>query len=723
MKITKPINASVKNYKGKPSIFINDEPINPMIYALTDTPGGRWSWEELPKRNLTNFKEQGFNTFYVNIWLEDMWKKDEQLDIELARKQIRGVLEVMPDAAVFLRLHINAPFWWNDENPEECTEYADGPSIPHEDNLGVSRYILGDLDRRRLHSLASMKWRQDTTEKLIEFCEKLSATPEGDSLAAIHLCDGVSHEWHYWGFIHHEPDCGKAMTEYFRNWLKNRYGEVEALQQTWKDNRATFENAVVPDMNERNNIKDGIFRDAKFERKVIDYYECQHDSVAEDIIHFCKVVKESWPRPIITGVFYGYFFFMFSRQSVGGHLAIEKVLNSSYVDYLSAPLSYWKNSRDIGGSGQARGVLESCRLHNKLWIDEMDQKTSIVEMGAIRNRSILDCEEVRSYFETSAKDDIAIIRRNTAQPFSKGMGMWYFDFGPYYSGGWWDFPLYLKEIGELKKLYDSKLHKDYKSEADVLLVYDTNCYYQFSNNWNPISESSIDEISHALYKTGAVFDNIFLFDIDKVDLDNYKVVIFANTWMINKQQRDFIKNTVAASNRFLIWNYMPGYMDGETSEVEFVSELTGIKVEKINLAEIPVVEIISDKFPKCTVELQGKVNPLLHIVDRDIESIGVYRDSTNIAMAEKKLKNSTAVFCTLPLRNVHVLRNIFKKAGVHIYSDTEDVVISGGGILTVHTLTGGERNINFKNGKIVEIELSERSTTLFDSETGEILIK
>jgi hypothetical protein len=723
MSITKPISGNVKRYKGKPTIFLNDEPINPMIYALTDTPGGRWSWEELPKRNITNFKYQGFEIFYVNIWLQDIWTKNEELDIELARKQIRGVLEVKSNAAVFLRLHINAPFWWNEENPEECTEYADGPSLPHEDNLGVSRYILGDLDRRRLHSLASMKWREDTTEKLIEFCKKLSAVPEGDSLAAIHICDGVSHEWHYWGFINHEPDCGKAMTSYFRKWLKNKYGEVENLKKYWMDANVTFENAAVPGISERNELRDGIFRDPKLERKVIDYYECQHDSIAEDIIHFCKIVKENWPRPIITGVFYGYFFFMFSRQAIGGHLAMEKVLNSPYVDYLSAPLSYWSDSRDMGGSGQARGVLESCRLHNKLWLDEMDQQTSIVKIGSIRNNSILDCDEVINYFNTTAKDDITIIRRNTAQPFSKGMGMWYFDFGPYYSGGWWDFPPYLEEIGKLKKLYDSKLHEEYKSQADVLVVYDTNCYYQFSNNWNPISDSSVDEISHALYKTGTVFDNIFLFDLDKVNLDNYKVIIFANTWMINESQKDYIKKTVASNDRVLLWNYMPGYLDGETSNIDYVSGLTGVKVERFDLSEAPKVKINCDEYPEELIEIKEKVTPLLQIVDKEAKTIGIYEGNNKAALVEKQLKSSSVIFSTIPLRNARVLKHIFKKAGVHIYSEEEDVILCGGGVLTVHTLEGGKRNIKLKSGKIVEIKLPSKSTTLFDSETGEVLIK
>ncbi len=55
-----PISASVKMYNGAPTIMLNDQPQNPMIYALTDVPGGRWSWEELPRYNMQTFCSHGF---------------------------------------------------------------------------------------------------------------------------------------------------------------------------------------------------------------------------------------------------------------------------------------------------------------------------------------------------------------------------------------------------------------------------------------------------------------------------------------------------------------------------------------------------------------------------------------------------------------------------------------------------------------------------------------
>lgn len=43
---------------------------------------------------------------------------------------VDGVLDVCPDATVFLRLHVRPPKWWVKEHPEEDTSYFGGEAIP-----------------------------------------------------------------------------------------------------------------------------------------------------------------------------------------------------------------------------------------------------------------------------------------------------------------------------------------------------------------------------------------------------------------------------------------------------------------------------------------------------------------------------------------------------------------------------------------------------------------
>jgi hypothetical protein len=59
--------------------------------------------------------------------------------------------------------------------------------------------------------------------KLVEFCKRLAATPEGGAVMGLHVSCGVYGEWHYWGFPDHDADTGPAMTRYFQAWLRNKY--------------------------------------------------------------------------------------------------------------------------------------------------------------------------------------------------------------------------------------------------------------------------------------------------------------------------------------------------------------------------------------------------------------------------------------------------------------------------------------------------------------------
>jgi len=420
----KLLEGTVKEYNNRPTIFINDQPASPQFYSLTHAYGARWSWEEVPSRNLKNFCMLGFRLFQVDLYFEDIWYKDNQkLDIDKAQRQVKGVLNVCPEAAIVIRIHINAPYWWNEKNRDECTEYADAPVDmrlygPPNDNEN------GDVEHPLRASLASLKWRKEASDKLVEFCQRLAVTEEGSSVIGLHISCGVYGEWHYGGFPEHDPDTGPAMISYFKNWLTKKYKTDTALQKAWNNRSISFQSVTVPGKIERDTTTNGVFRNPKLDQRVMDYYECQQYVVAEDIIHFSKLAKESWPRPLIIGVFYNYFFMTFSRQAAGGHLQHEMILNTPYIDYLSAPQSYWGGARKPGGSGQSRGLVESAILHKKLWLDEMDQNSY---KGGPFNAG----------FTTTREQDIGIIRRNLAQAITRGGSYWFYDFGPYRSSGWW----------------------------------------------------------------------------------------------------------------------------------------------------------------------------------------------------------------------------------------------------------------------------------------------
>ena len=720
---TAPISAFIKVYNGRPVIMLNGRPQYPLMYALTDVPGGRWSWEELPNYNMQQFYKNGFKLIQVDLFFDHVWMEDGSINIDTAQMQLKGVLNACPDAAIFLRFHVNSPKWWQRLHPEENTLYADTTAKP-DINFGLQRIIEDDEETPVRTSLASLKWQSEAGEKLHLFLQKLQTIPESKAIAGIQVAGGVYGEWHQWGFIENEPDISQAMLIYFRYWLQQKYGSDKKLRAAWNNAAINFQTVSFPTLTERKTTMGGIFRNPVYEQKTIDYYEALNTCVADNILFFCKIIKSHWPRPIITGAFYGYFYSVFGREATGGHLAVEKLLHSPAIDFLSAPAAYYPDAAETGDAYRSRGLINSALLHSKLWLDEMDQQTPLL---ALKDTG----------FKTSLAKSIATVRRNMMYSFTHGTGFWFYDFGPsgfnggkrlsdHGSYGWWDEPSLIKEIKKLKDLFEQSLTQTFTSDADVLLVHDTKSFYytgsskdksymaHWANNWIP----------PAVFKTGALHDVINIADLDKVNVHQYKVVIFINTWVLNNAQKKLIKDKIATNKRSLVWVYAPGYCNEKLLNKKFIEEVTQIKVGALNFGDAVIVDVDSTIAPNKKFDVgNNKVNPLFIAKDEKSEVLGTINGTADAGFVKKQLKNYTSWYMSVPPADTALWKYIFEQSGVHIYNDNQDVMYGGNSVITVHTAKGGQRTLHLKNGKNISLDLPENSTTVLNAFTGGILFQ
>lgn len=651
-----PVTASVQVHRGKPTLFLRGEPVPASFYALTDCPGGRWSFEEAPRQSIELFVKAGFRLFQLDLWLEDCWPAPDAFSIEPARRQIRGILDLCPDAALVLRWHVNAPRWWNEANPNELTRYANG-GFETSDRTQPIRYLMDDLKRTPRASLASEKWMAMARERTQALLRALAATPEGDALAGIHVSCGVYGEWHYWGFMRNEPDVSAPMQQRFAAWRKAQRRPP----------------VPVPGLEERRALDDGIFRDPAKREPVIDYYRCQQELVAERIIDLCTLVKQSWPRPLVTGTFYGYFFSMFDRMATGGHLCLDRVLASPGVDYLSAPQAYGPSYRDLGGCGISRGLTESVRLNGKLFLDEMDQTPS----WKWRN-------DVDTAFQlTDLDSDIAILRRNVFESFTRGAGLWYYDFGPANHSGWWIDQRLMAEITRIQRVIDRYHQRDYAPAGDVLFVFDTEVFYYTGSvqGTDPLTDVlAVNRTITEAYRSGVALETVHRRDLAKIDLSRFKVIVFANTWLMTAAERRFVRERVMAPGRHVVFQGLPAYCDGKRLSIEFSREVTGL-------------------------DLQPQPGPRFTVAGRP----------------PGLSQHGSVWFSTQPPATAREWRDLFLAAGAHLYSETGDVVHAGGGVVLIHSKDGGPRRITLR-GKSIEAVLPPKSSWLFDAATGERLL-
>jgi hypothetical protein len=260
----------------------------------------------------------------------------------------------------------------------------------------------------------------------------------------------------------------------------------------------------------------------------------------------------------------------------------------------------------------------------------------------------------------------------------------------------------------------------------VLIVYDTEVIYYLKSALDdpcPLSDALIDWTALALFYSGAVFDPIHLNDLDRADLSPYRLIVFANTFRLDEQQKNSIATKVAAHGRHLLWVYAPGYIGPNSASIDHIAQVTGIQVESALCATAPIVEFAADFEALEPLPGPGACEPLIQVCDPDFEVLGTYQHSGRPAFGCKNLDSYTAWYIGVPPTAPELFRCIYRRAGVHLYTEEKDVVYAGSGIVALHTRDGGDKTIALRNGKIVRLALpAGPATVAVDAESGQLLL-
>lgn len=718
--------AHIANRDGKPRLIINGVEQMPLIYGLTDSSGARWTWEEVPARNLAIFAAAGVRLFQADIWFEQMIGADDRLDLTLARRQVAGVLAVCPEAAVMLRLHVNAPPWWIDRRPEEAVGYG-GPAPEPERRWGLQKLLANDNGRPLRASFSSTAWLEWATAHLRAFCAKLAATPEGAAVFGLQIANGVYGEWHQFGFFAHDPDTGPASTRLFCEWAQRHYGDEAALAAAWQQPGLTWAEVRVPDSAARETADYAVLRDPRRGRAVIDYFLFQHERLADVVLHLAGVVKAAWPRPVLTASFFGYYHCLFGRHAAGGHLSLDRVLASPLLDCLCAPQSYEPGARHFGGTGHARGLVDPVRRAGKLWLDEMDLPTSnsgrTWEPGYISDLA----------------DDVAMQRRNILQPVTRGGGAWWYDFGPltgtpdaarYGPTGWWDEPTLQADATALVRIARERTARPYARAADVLVVQDPWSFaHTVSRRVNlaevrpgevpplrgdQVTPIGVDALVHGLHQSGLVHEEVLPGELATLDLSGCRLVIYATAAVLDPAQRRVLRERVARDGRHVVFTGFAGWGDGTAVGPELAADLTGFETRL--QARKPAVQTLALDGASESRSLDGEVEAPV-FAETGAEVVGRWADGTAAAVTRAWAEAVWWSFALAPTAPA-VLRAIGRRAGCRVVNDHDETTLVGAGLLIVHTIAGGTRTLRSPDGPVIEAELPPRSTVVFDAVTG-----
>ncbi len=580
------------------------------------------------------------------------WMGIDEYDYSLTDRVLDEVFKDNPDIYFIPRIKVNVPIDWCMENPEDVFVYYGGPDTVEgvkslvgtlkQDYIGYEApngyYMAGDyVDTRpnvnsviARQSFTSKKWLKDAKVALEKLLDRLENSKYADRILGYHIAYGVSGECVLWGRAsNHYGDYGIGYKKAFYEWGLKKYKTHEALAKAWCQPEISAENIVLPSPEERYDVTDTVevfFRKEDKQTICTDLDIFISEVNADVIEYFGKIVKEK-TNGKLTGAFYGYFIHI-DNPAYTGHLAIDRLLDSPYIDFFAAPKSYYRNQ-----AGDPGGVLSTTQSINlkKLWLDELDNRTHLAKG--------VDAEWTSDNFGTTR----TVFWREFAKNLADDSGFWWMDLG----GGWFDSEDIMEEFSSLVKANDIIRTKKHESKSDILMLVDDECIMQM-NISSDMRFAFMEDFLCELHMTGCLTDLYRLSDLEKLNLDKYKLIIFGYTFKLGEKEKEIIKNI--SPEKVVMFNYSAGVISDNGVSLENTSKVTGVEVEDIGKEKYNFPEIIikdSNKITSLVKDEKGRIR---------------------VGVVDKKVVN------TKPFMSREELRKITDMAGCHTYASSGNTV-------------------------------------------------
>ena len=727
--------AEVKKVNGSPALVIDGEVFPPM--AMTT----RFNKPDY----IRNLGEAGLRVFFLMTntdWLrpgkdyvdEEGVSRHEPGGLEAFVKNAKTLLSQVPDAYIIVRIGLHPPVDWMEENLDELITYQDGS---HEPSILSSEVHRDEIPG--MYSFASDKWKAAAGKALQDFCDAIDRLPFADRVIGYFLAAGGTSEWYPVNAIcdrrkNKYGDFSPAFRKAYGSFLKKRYGTEESLCKAWKRQDASFENPLIPnveeqyyiqveegildamiyyesaagisgkniDMNGKKAANLGVFLNLEDYAYVADFYDALHEATAEAIVHFAALLKNRYEGKVV-GAFYGSYGCTDFYNSTTATATLT-ILDSGKVDFLAAPGVY--NNREPGGCVAQREMQDSFRLRGQMFVAEEDSRTHLEDSFY---RDAMGLYDVR--------DSMVTLKRDFARVLCEDIYAWWFD--QHAEGGRYQhediYGLFSRQREIAKFAYS--LNRDKQNE--IAVIYDQESCHAVSGYTNTMM---LDYYRTSdLHRIGAPVDYYFHNDLSREDMPDYKLYIMMNLFRLTDQEREAVLRKAGKNHAVVLWLYAPGFVNPDAEKVmdnAHIESLIGMHVGRIDHTCSPRFRLTDLSHPAVRYGVEDRrygyidrdvhsnvwlenvlappyMNPGFYIDDPRVQVLGAYCEMGLAAYGIREMDGWTSAYCAPQILRSELIASLAEYAGCHLYNTQDDVIYANANFVTIHASYKGKHTIRF----------------------------
>ena len=560
----------VKTYQGRPVLFIDGEPRNPVMYS---PPGvGAVHFEPIWRRATERFNGHDVDVYLMGV--PQRWEKKFTLDnfwdgdtitadpLHLSPEELDAgpalALAQNPNAYVMVRFVPRPPLSWREAHPDEMSLDENG-------------------QRELFPSLASSLYARaaaDYCHAYIRFCESRPWADRCIGYVNYHLCEGchgpIMDSW----LFDHSP----AMTARWRAYLLEKYETVDRLREAHGDASLTFDRITVP-----HDRLDGLRRDvagllywqAGQDNAVLrDYLLLLRDLYHENFRLVARASREAagpgklllhdaLKLPMQGWSNFGFFSpevswpIVYAETAAGsGNMDVLELADAPGVDGLATPYDY--QVRGAGGVFEPEGAADSMVLRGKLFFVEQDVRTyagGITRFGGMRD----------------VKEFAAVMWRDLATALTRGFMNYFCDHNADYFAD----PAMQPTIARQARVLRESVNWPHETPPGIAMVLDDRASLETNGAGHVMNEAVMWEQKIGLSRCGVPY-RVYLFDdLTLPNFPDHRVVYFPNLHRVDERRMQVLRDKVFRDGRVVVWGPGSGISDGDTIGPGSASRLTG----------------------------------------------------------------------------------------------------------------------------------------------------